>query len=339
MKRLVRMGLVGLAALAVGLPAIAQSKAAPYKPPRTADGHPDFNGEWSNQFLTPVEKALGNDLIVTPERAAQIVDLVRKAAKVLGEAGLDPEAVDPDSHSLAIVRGENRTRQIVEPADGLLPYTPAALKIVTERQKLFREQFAGQHADNPEERLTWERCLAGMGQAPLMTTWAIDMVRRIVQTPDALVVWSEAGGETRIIRIGGKPLPAAMRSMAGDSVAHWEGDTLVVETTGFRADDQFRLSIGVGRPLMVGPDSKVVEKFTRIADGELLYQFTVVDPAIYAKPWLAEYSMMRSAEPMYEFACHEGNYGLPNILKGARIKERRAAEKTAATAAPETTRP
>ncbi|MEP7209749.1 MAG: hypothetical protein ABI740_02835 [Alphaproteobacteria bacterium] len=321
-----------LTVMAFAAPALAQKSTAPYQSPRLADGHPDFNGEWSNQFLTPVEKALGNDLTVTPERAAQIVDLIRKAAKVLGEAGLDPEAVDPDSHSLAIVHGENRTRQIVEPADGLLPYTPAALKIVVERQKLFREQFSGQHADDPEARLTWERCLAGMGQAPLMTTWAISMVRQIVQTPGALVVWSEAGGETRVVRIGGKPLPAAMRSMAGDSIGHWEGDTLVAETTGFRPDDQFRLSIGVGRPIMVGPDSKVVERFTRIADGELLYQFTVVDPAIYAKPWLAEYSMMRSSEPMYEFACHEGNYGLPNILKGARINERRAEVAKAAQA-------
>jgi hypothetical protein len=328
-----------LTVMVLAAPVLAQKAGATYQPPQLADGRPDFNGEWSNQFLTPVEKALGNDLTVTPERAAQIVDLIRKAAKVLGEAGLDPEAADPDSHSLAVVHGENRTRQIVEPADGLLPYTPAALKIVAERQKLFREQFSGQHADGPEERLTWERCLAGMGQAPLMTTWAISMVRQIVQTPDALVVWSEAGGETRVVRIGGKPLPAAMRSMAGDSVGHWEGDTLVAETTGFRADDQFRLSIGVGRPLMVGPDSKVVERFTRIAEGELLYQFTVVDPAIYAKPWLAEYSMMKSTEPMYEFACHEGNYGLPNILKGARINEQRAEAAKAAAPTPAPAKP
>ncbi len=107
----------------------------------------------------------------------------------------------------------------------------------------------------------------------------------------------------------------------------------MVETTGFRADDAFRLAI-VGRPIMVGPDSKVVERFSRVADGELLYQFTVVDPAIYAKPWLAEYSMVRTTEPMYEFACHEGNYGLPDILKGARMNEKRAALREAPGAPP-----
>jgi len=155
---------------------------------------------------------------------------------------------------------------------------------------------------------------------------------------DDLVVWSEAGGETRIVRIDGKPQPSAIRTFLGDSVGHWEGDTLVVETTGFRPDDEFRLSIGVGRPVMVGPDSKVVERFSRISDDELLYQFTVVDPLIYAKPWLAEYSMTRSIEPAYEFACHEGNYALPDILRGARMNEKRAAAaaeaETAAAQAP-----
>jgi hypothetical protein len=353
MRRLVRTGLVALAATAITVSALAQTPAQPpkprspaapspaaakappaYKPPRLADGHPDLGGDWANKWLTPVEKtALGNDLSVTPERAAAYVKLIRMTAARLGEAALDPEAVDPDSQSLAVVKGQYRTRLIVEPADGLLPYTPEALKAVTARQALFAQQFSGKIADDPEGRLTWERCLAGMGQAPLMITWAISMVRRIVQTPDALVIWSEAGGETRVVRIGGKPQPSAIRTFLGDSVGHWEGDTLVVETTGFRSDDSFRLAI-VGRPIMVGPDSKVVERFSRVADGELLYQFTVVDPAIYAKPWLAEYSMVRTTEAMYEFACHEGNYGLPDILKGARMNEKRAALVAPATPAP-----
>jgi hypothetical protein len=322
-----------LVAFAIAGSALAQT-TAPYEPPRLADGRPDLQGEWSYQFLTPVEKALGNDLVVSPQRAAQLVDLIRKMAKVIGEAALDPEAADPDSHSLAIVRGENRTRQIVAPADGLLPFTPEAAKQAAARMALFRQQISGRHGDGPEERLTWERCLAGMGQAPLMTSWAINMVRQIVQTPKDLVVWSEAGGETRIVHIGGAPLPTAMRSFLGDSVGRWDGDTLVVETTGFRSDDAYRLSVGVGRPILVGPDSKVVERFSRIADGELLYQFTVEDPAIYAKPWLAEYSMKRTSEPMYEFACHEGNYSLPGILKGARMGEKRAAQAASTPAVP-----
>lgn len=312
---------VALAALAMwtAFPAQAQS---PYDPPRLADGRPDFTGEWSNQWLTPVEATLiSRTLVVTPAQATAIVGMIRAAAKALGEAGLDPEAVDPDSHSLAIVRGEPRTRLIIDPVDGLLPYTPEALKEVQAQQARFRRQVQGQEADDPEQRIIWERCLAAMGQAPLLFTWGVAMNRRLVRTPDALVIWSEGGGETRIVRIGGKPLPSAMRSFLGDSIGHWEGDTLVVETTGFKPEDPFRLSI-VGRPIMVGPDSKVVERFTRIAEGELVYQFTVVDPAIYAKAWLAEYSMTASTVRTFEFACHEGNYGLPNILKGARAADR-----------------
>jgi hypothetical protein len=176
--------------------------------------------------------------------------------------------------------------------------------------------------DGPEDRLTWERCLAGMGQAPMLYGWGVAGMRRIVQTGDALVIHSEGGGETRIIRIGGAPLPDGMSSFIGDSVGRWEGDTLVVETTGFRADDQFRMSVS-DRPIMVAPTSKVVERFERVSATELNYRFTVEDEAIYAKPWLAEYAMMASAAPMYEFACHEGNYGLANILSGQRAIERR----------------
>jgi hypothetical protein len=304
-------------------PALAQ---ASYQPPRTPDGHPDFQGQWSNKWLTPLEKtgALAA-LTVTPEQAKVIVAAARKMAKQIGEIANDPEAGDPDAHSLAVVRGEHRTRQIVEPADGMLPYTPEAIKTVAAYQGQFVQIMMGK-ADGPEQRLIWERCLGGMGQAPLLYAWSINGHRRIVQTRDALVIHSEAGGDTRIIRIGGKKLPASMRSFVGDSTGRWEGDTLVVETTGFRADDQFRVFI-TGRPIMVTPDSRVVERFTRLGADELNYQFTVEDPKVYAKPWLAEYSMVTSKEPMFEFACHEGNYGLSNILSGQREIERRKAAK------------
>jgi hypothetical protein len=323
MKRI--MQVVVLAAACVGT-AFAQS---PYKAPRTPEGHPDFQGVWSNAWLTPLEKTGGfAALSVTPEQAAAAVVIIRKAAARLGDLANDPEAGDPDAHSLARVRGEFRTRMIVAPDDGKLPYTPEGAKALSVHQAWFGQRVMMARGDGPEDRLTWERCLAGMGQAPLLYGWSINGMRRVVQTPEALVVHSEAGGETRIIRIGGAPLPAAMRSFIGDSIGRWEGDTLVVETTGFRADDPFRMSI-VGRSIMVRPDSKVVERFTRLSDGELNYQFTVEDPAIYAQPWLAEYSMTRSSDPMFEFACHEGNYGLTNILSGARTGERRRAEAAA----------
>ena len=150
------------------------------------------------------------------------------------------------------------------------------------------------------------------------------MNRRVVQTEDALVVWSEAGGETRIIRIGGAHASQALTSFAGDSIGRWEGDTLVVETTHMRAEDPYRL-LAEGRPIAVGASSRVIERFTRLSGDELLYQFTVEDPALYASPWMAEYVMRTGTDRAYEFACHEGNYALANILRGAREAEQRKA--------------
>jgi hypothetical protein len=297
--------------------------------PRTPDGKPDFQGVWENRWLTPLEKTGAfSQLSVSPEQAKAIVTSVRAMAKSLGELANDPEAGDPDAHSLAIVGGEHRTRMLVEPAEGLLPYTPEGQKAVLAQQAWFGQRVLTGRGEGPEDRLTWERCLAGMGQAPMLYGWAVASFRRIVQTKDALVIHSEGGGETRIIRIGGKPLPSAMDSFIGDSTGRWEGDTLVVETTGFRKDDQFRMFI-MGRPIMVGVNSKVVERFTRASDGELNYRFTVEDSAIYAKPWLAEYSLVPAKGKMFEFACHEGNYGLYNILSGQREIERRKAAQPA----------
>jgi hypothetical protein len=321
-----RLAAIVLAACLAAPAALAQ---APYQPPRTPDGRPDFQGQWSNKWLTPLEKSgVINTLVVSPAQEKAIMGSARQMAKAIANIANDPEAGDPDVEGLARVRGEYRSRMLVAPEEGALPYTPDGLKKVAAFQSSFGALMLGK-ADDPESRLTWERCLGGMGQAPLLYAWAINGNRRIVQTKDALVIHSEAGGDTRILRIGGANLPLVMRSFVGDSVAHWESDTLVAETTGFRADDQFRVFV-TGRPIMITPDSKVVERFTRVGPDEIDYQFTVVDPKIYAKPWLAEYSMVTAKEKMYEFACHEGNYALPNILSGARVRESKAAAKAGA---------
>ena len=317
---MIRQLVVALGLMMASPAAFAQ---AAYAPPRTPEGRPDFQGVWSNKWLTPLEKTGRiSTLVATPEEERMIVGGARSMARQIAEFANDPEAGDPDAHALTKVRGEYRTRMLVLPEEGALPYTPEAMKLVQAQQSWFSARVLQGRGEGPEDRLTWERCLAGMGQAPLLYAWSINSFRQIVQTPEALVIYSEAGGEARIVRIGGAKAPEAMRSFLGDSTGRWEGDTLVVETTGFRKDDQFRMFIS-GRPIMVSPDAKVIERFTREGDQELNYQFTVEDPAVYSKPWLAEYAMVPADAPMFEFACHEGNYGLTNILSGARVLERK----------------
>jgi hypothetical protein len=321
MHGVLKLGVFAFAAILLTSPTIAQT---PEASPRTPEGRPDLQGVWANQWLTPLEKpARTPQLIATPEEERTIVGQLRARAKQFADIANDPEAGDPDAHGLTRVRGEYRTRMIVAPEDGLLPLTPEGQKAVSAQLSWFGQRVLQGRGDGPEDRLTWERCLAGMGQAPLLFGWAVAGFRRIVQTPDALVIHSEAGGETRVIRIGGAHLPAAMPSYLGDSIGRWEGETLVVETRGFKQEDQFRMSVS-GKPIPVAPGAKVTERFTRVSPDELNYQFTVEDPATYSKPWLAEYSMARSTAPMFEFACHEGNYGLANILSGARERERKA---------------
>jgi hypothetical protein len=132
--------------------------------------------------------------------------------------------------------------------------------------------------------------------------------------------------ELRIVRMGGAFQPAAVRTLWGDSVGHWEGDALVVETVNFRLDEPFHAP-AQQKPILIGPNSKVVERFTRVSDDELDYAFTVEDPTIYARPWLGEYAMSRSNGPLLEFACSEGNDAVPLMLNGARADGRKATEK------------
>lgn len=316
----------GLAVLmsALALLAGAACAAEPYRAPRNALGQPDLEGVWNTNFVLPLE-APPRDAppLVLPE--AQARDYAHKLAegiRALSALKLDPE-VDDLSHvnevaGLGVVRGQRRTRQIVEPADGRLPATPAARGQITfVEQVLQNATDAPFPTDGPETRSNWERCLVGQGQPPVNIVTSINP-RQILQTRDAVVVLSEYGPDLRVIPYAtthaNRP---AQASPLGDSIARWEAETLVIETTGLPAKD-------VIRPiptLLVPPTAKVIERYTRVSPTELLYQYTVVDASVYAKPWLAEYSLTRVKTPIYEFACHEGNYSLPNILAGARAAE------------------
>jgi hypothetical protein len=291
-------------AFALALPAHAQQTI-----PRTPDGRPDFQGYWSNEFLTPLERLEGaTSLVVSDAEAKKLVQGIQTRRS---EEKFDPGVAFPEAKQLAKVHGDWRTSLIVDPPTGKLPVTPEGKKLLAE--------FPGLDAratNNPEERAFSERCLAGPSRAPIMIP-VESMFNEIVQTQGFLVFHSDHYSELRLIGIGAQHRRPELVAWQGDSVATWDGDTLVVETTNSRAEETVR------NRLVIRPQSRVVEHFRLISADELLYQFTIEDPAIYDRPWMAEYSFSRTSSPVYEFACHEGNYGLSNILAGARITEGR----------------
>jgi hypothetical protein len=185
-------------------------------------------------------------------------------------------------------------------------------------------------ADNPETRSLGERCIVGYGSTggPPMLNVLYNNNYQIVQSPGYVVIMVEMNHDARVIRLGGAHLPATLRPWMGDSVGHWEGDTLVVETTNLNPGEQF--TADVRHRLYLASDSKVTERFTRIAGDQILYEFKVEEPKAYTQSWRGEIPMHATKGPIYEYACHEGNYALPDILAGARQQEAEAAAKAAA---------
>ena len=176
--------------------------------------------------------------------------------------------------------------------------------------------------DNPEERIPIERCLIGFASTggPPMLNALYNNHHQIIQTPDAIAINIEMVHDTRIIRMNGQHNPDSMRQYLGTSVGKWDGDTLVVETIGFKPQESVRVDFGLF--VYISPDSKVTERFTMQSADTIFYQFTVEDPATYSQPWKGELVFRRSPDRIYEYACHEGNYSVPNILGGAREIER-----------------
>jgi len=212
------------------------------------------------------------------------------------------------------IRGELHSSQILDPLDGLIP-----------GNALFRERAAQTRAsavtgaDGPEQRPPQERCLIAPTAAPPMQSNATANLYQIVQAPGTFVLHSEWNHEARIIRINARHSPPAVTSWLGDYIGWWEGDTLVVETKYFSPSSHTRLA-----PLVlffVSPQTVVTERFTLLSNQELRYVFTVLDPTYYTQAWTGETHLRRSPDTLFEFACHEGNYALGNILQGARARE------------------
>ncbi len=306
--------------------------ATPYQAPRTFWGAPDLQGTWTNASLTSLERddRFKGKAVLTPaeaatfERTNAFAQFAEQDAKptdpsVKATASSDPGGynafwLDPGTR-LAVVNGEARTSFIVDPPNGKVPYTPTGLKA-------FQAARAGINFDGPENRALGERCLLGFGSTggPPMLPDVYNNNYQIVQAPDAVMILVEMVHDARIIRMNARPLPTNITPWLGDSVGRWEGDTLVVETTHLHPGQ--KAHYGIKQRFYVPPTARVTERFTRVADDEILYQFTVEDSEAYSQPWKGEAPWRATNDKIYEYACHEGNYALPGILAGAREQEK-----------------
>jgi hypothetical protein len=279
--------------------------------PRTPDGRPDLQSAvWAANFFpvfesTPMSAAL---TVPEPEAKKMVEMMIAGFKKSVGPTlELDPEAEDllTNVDGFPLVRGERRTRLVVLPADGKVPMKPEVRKEISSSSPMSIGAL-----DNPEQRPINERCLALNARPPMATP--IAYVRfQFVQTPTHVVIHSEDGDESRVIPYASEHPPAVTPNWLGDAIARWEGDTLVVETTNFPA-----AQAGVFRG--ASTELRVTERFTRASVDRLLYQFEVSDPRTWEQPWGGEYEFAATRGPIYEYACHEGNYALPGILSGAR---------------------
>ena len=334
--------LVVLLAATLGQAAVAEMK-------RTADGKPDLNGHYNTATLTPLErpKEFGDNQYLSREEADKIA-ADASAYIAAGDGQLDPDReappeggdgsigaagnvggynsfwIDPGD-SVIEIDGRVRTSIIYQPANGRYPeMKPEGQTRLAQRYARYRKKNTGvawwmeQNGpgpyDDPESQSPAVRCLAGFGSTggPPMLPTLYNNLKRIVQTPTHVMILVEMVHDARIVRMNSKHVPQDIRKWMGDSIGWWEGDTLIVDTTNFNDNP------GMGRGTR---DMHVVERFTRADDNTLLYSFTVDDPNTWSEPWSGEYPWPATDDPVYEYACHEANYSMGNILRGARLLE------------------
>jgi hypothetical protein len=309
----------------IAIPLLLVCGAAVAQTGRTPWGDPDLQGRWSNATLTPLERPaeLAGKEYFTPEEAKVYVRQRMQALNAdrdIGEEGAVGSYNDAWMDRGNSIVPTLRTSLVIEPANGRVPpFTPEAQREY-ERNVAYAEKHP---ADTPADRYLTERCIVFGGGAAPMLPEPYNNNYYIVQTPDYVTIMAEINHEVRIIPLDGRPhFPERVRQWVGDSRGHWDGDTLVVETTNQRTNWHF---YGVQMLNAVMSDEfRVVERFTRTAPDQIRYRATVHDP-VFTEPWTIEIFMHPQEGPLVEYACHEGNYGLSGLLSAAREEERRAA--------------
>jgi hypothetical protein len=318
---------VGLALAAVAQDSKTPSHPSPVaKPrnwsvPRAPDGHPDLQGTWTTPTLTPMERpaAFAGKATVTDAEAREyeqkdlaVNNIDREDAPILAAinganavGGYNNLFIDRGSE-LIRVDGVKRTSLVIDPPDGKVPpLTPEA------RTRLSATMRNYNRYDSVKDRPLAERCIVGFGSTsgPPMVPALYNSNYQIVQTPDAVMILVEMVHDVRVIRMNATHLPKSIHKWLGDSIGHWEGDTLLVDTTNFNDQTAFRGSTET---------LHVVERFSRVDANTILYKATIDDPSTFTKAWTMQYPFNMTTGPIFEYACHEGNYAMPDIMGGAR---------------------
>jgi hypothetical protein len=309
------------------------AQAAEWSMPRTEHGHPDLQGFWTNTTQTPIERpahlgmqrdyteaealALEADARQADQEKALPLDGDRSAPSAGDAIGQEADINFIDSYiNVLRVKGEYRTSMIIDPPDGRFPFTEDA----REQSLIARWRAAGFGAvDGPEIRPPGERCLSR--GIPPMVVPPYNANYQIVQTRDYVMILGEMINDARIIRLKSQHFPGEIKTWLGDSIGHWDGDALIVNSKNFRPE--------ITHPRLLSTDQMTLsERFEIVGENEIFYSFTVTDPTIYSRPFTEELTLRRHGpgEYLYEYSCHEGNYSLPGILAGARRQEQDALE-------------
>jgi len=297
-----------------------------WTPPRTPEGQPDLQGFWTNATFTPLERPKDvTKEFFTREEALEML----KTAAVLESEQTEPGTI-PDVHydftQFGLDRNQGglalnlRTSLIFDPANGQLPSMTAEGQKRNAARAEARKRMGGP-TDAAQNQSLSVRCILMDRAGPPMLPGAYNNNYQIIQGPGYVMILVEMIHEPRIIPLDGRPhLPPHVRSLTGNSIGHWEGETLVVETTNFTDKTAFQGS---------SENMRLTERFTRVAEDRIDYKFTIDDPATWTRPWSAELPMQKTIGPIFEHACHEGNRGLSNTLAGARLEDKKRAEAAA----------
>jgi hypothetical protein len=328
----ISIAVVSLATIPVAGQGPASAKGADgkrtkaYTPPRTPDGQPDLQGFWTNSTYTPLERPEKvTKEFYTPEEAVAAEKLAAERETEQTTPGTTAD-VHYDFTQFGLDRSQStfarnlRTSLIVDPPDGKIPPLTAEGQKRTADRAAARRAQGGQY-DAVQNMPIGSRCIIMAGAGPPMMNAGYNSNYQIVQAPGYVMILTEMIHDARIIPLDGRAQPpAGARQWTGISRGRWDGNTLVVETTNFNGKNPFRGA---------SENMKVTERFTRTSDDSIIYRFTIEDESTWAKPWTAEMPMKKTQGPIFEFACHETNYGIANILAGAREDEKKAAAQAA----------